>query len=93
MEERAFLEYQDKVPMPSPEAFLKAYGRAQELYASNGITTVQEGMLPAKLLPLYRMLEGSGLLKLDLVAYVDDPGKRCSGRGHEGLCEMLQETI
>ena len=71
MEERAFLEYQDKVPMPSPEAFLKAYGRAQELYASNGITTVQEGMLPAKLLPLYRMLEGSGLLKLDLVAYAD----------------------
>ena len=28
-------------------------------------------MLPAKLLPLYRMLEGSGLLKLDLVAYAD----------------------
>ena len=49
----------------------QAYGRAQELYASNGITTVQEGMLPAKLLPLYRMLEGSGLLKLDLVAYAD----------------------
>lgn len=77
--------------MPSPEEFLKAYGRAQELYASNGITTVQEGMLPAKLLPLYRMLEGAGLLKLDLVAYARYPGKRCGGGSDEGSCKMLQE--
>lgn len=71
MEEAAFLEYQNKVPMPSPEDFLKAYAKAQELYASYGITTLQEGMLPDKLLPLYRMLDGSGLLSLDLVAYAD----------------------
>lgn len=71
MEEAAFLGFQDKVPMPSADDFLKAYGRAQELYASYGITTVQEGMMPPQLLPLYRMLAGSGLLKLDLVAYVD----------------------
>lgn len=71
MEEAAFMQYQNKVPMPSAEDFLKAYGRAQELYASCGITTMQEGMLPDKLLPLYQMLGRSGLLKLDLVAYAD----------------------
>ncbi len=71
MEETAFVNYQYKVPMPSAEEFLKAYGRAQELYASCGITTVQEGMMTSQLLPLYRMLIQSGLLKLDLVAYGD----------------------
>lgn len=71
MEENAFLEFQNKIPMPSADDFLKAYSRAQELYASYGITTVQEGMLPAQLVPLYRMLAQSGLLKLDLVAYAD----------------------
>lgn len=71
MEEAAFMQYQDKVPLPSADDFLKAYGKAQELYASCGITTVQEGMLPDKLVPLYQMLAGSGLLSLDLVAYAD----------------------
>lgn len=71
MEENAFLEYQNRIPMPFADDFLRAYGLAQELYASCGITTVQEGMMTDQLLPLYRMLAGSGLLKLDLVAYAD----------------------
>ena len=50
---------------------MQAYSRAQELYASHGITTVQEGLLSQRLLPLYGLLAGSGLLKLDLVAYGD----------------------
>lgn len=71
MEETAFLEWQGRVPMPSATDYLKAYESAQELYASCGITTVQEGMMPSQLIPLYKMLIGSGLLKLDLVAYMD----------------------
>ena len=71
MEENAFLSYQGRIPMPSAEDFLEAYGRAQELYASCGITTVQEGLMNIQLLPLYKMLLGSGLLMLDLVAYMD----------------------
>lgn len=43
MEENAFLEYQKRVPLPSTEALLEAYRQAQRLYASYGITTVQEG--------------------------------------------------
>lgn len=71
MEENAFLQYIQKAPMPSPEAFLEAYRKAQKLYASYGITTVQEGMMSAPLGPLYQLLLHSGILELDLVAYVD----------------------
>ncbi len=45
MEENAFLEFQKRVPMMPLEAFLGAYRKAQDLYASYGITTVQEGLL------------------------------------------------
>ena len=67
MEENAFLGFQGRIPMPSAEDFLTAYGRAQELYASYGITTVQEGLMASQLVPLYQMLLKSGLLKLDLI--------------------------
>ena len=42
MEENAFLEFQKRVPMMPLEPFLGAYRKAQDLYASHGITTVQE---------------------------------------------------
>ncbi len=71
MEETAFLQYIQKAPMPSPEEFLNAYRKAQRLYASYGITTVQEGMMSAPLGPLYELLLRSDILKLDLVAYMD----------------------
>lgn len=50
---------------------MEAYRKAQKLYASYGITTVQEGMMSAPLGPLYQLLLHSGILELDLVAYVD----------------------
>ena len=71
MEENAFLGFQGRIPMPSAEDFLTAYGRAQELYASYGITTVQEGLMASQLVPLYQMLLKSGLLKLDLISFMD----------------------
>lgn len=71
MEEAAFVELQKKVPMPSMEKFLEAYKKAQDEYASYGITTVQEGMMTRQLGDLYQLLLNSGILKLDLVAYVD----------------------
>ena len=54
------------VPMPSIQAYLEAYGRAQALYASCGITTAQEGMMPIDLAPLYKALIASRILKLDI---------------------------
>ena len=71
MEENAFVAYLKKVPMPSVSAYLEAYGRAQALYASHGITTAQEGMMPIDLAPLYKALIASGILKLDIVGYGD----------------------
>lgn len=71
LEENAFFVYQKKVPMPGPQELLSAYRQAQMLYASYGITTVQEGMLVKEMLHLFDLLLKSGLLKLDLVAYPD----------------------
>lgn len=71
MEEAAFVGSQRKVPMPSIDKFLEAYKKAQDEYASYGITTVQEGMMPSQLGDLYQLLIHSEILKLDLVAYVD----------------------
>lgn len=71
MEENAFIQYQQKVPMASPEDLVNAYLAIQDKYASYGITTVQEGMLPLQLLPLCQMLLQKKLLKLDLVGFAD----------------------
>ena len=74
MEENAFLEFQKRVPMMPLESFLTAYRKAQDLYASYGVTTVQEGLLRRELVPLYRALLADGSLKLDVVAYGDGEG-------------------
>lgn len=71
MEENAFLLYRQKAPMASLEDLAQAYQTVQDKYASNGITTIQEGMLVGQLLPLYRMLLDKKLLKLDVVGYAD----------------------
>lgn len=71
MEENAFIAYQQRVPMPSMEALAAAYRTVQDKYASYGITTIQEGMLPDQLLPLYQMLMEKDMLKLDVVGFAD----------------------
>ena len=77
MEEEAFVAFLKQVPMPSMQELLNAYQKAQRRYASFGITTIQEGLLAEQLIPLYQTLLSSGLLQLDLVAYVDI--ESCSG--------------
>lgn len=70
MEENAFLYYQQQqVPSPELADLLDACRRAQQMYASHGVTTVQEGMLPESLFPLYRELLARNMLELDVVAY------------------------
>ena len=68
-EENAFIEYQKKIPLPTPERLTQAFERAQKIYAENGITTIQDGMIVREMSGIYRMLMGGGLQKLDLVAY------------------------
>ncbi|MDD4850032.1 MAG: amidohydrolase [Gemmiger sp.] len=69
MEEGAFLACLKKVPTPEPAALLAAFAKAQDIYASHGIATVQEGLMVEAMLPLYRALLASGTLKLDVVGY------------------------
>lgn len=71
MEEAAFIKYQQEIPMSSVEELMSAYEKTQQVYASHGITTMQEGMMIDQMLPIYRGLMQSGMLKLDLVGYVD----------------------
>ena len=80
MEENAFLYYQQQVPAPDLADLLDACRRTQQMYASHGVTTVQEGMLPESLFPLYRELLARNMLELDVVAYpgVDALDEACA---------------
>ena len=80
MEENAFLLWQRKVPMPDLAALTAACEKAQALYASYGITTVQEGMLPEQLLPIYQALCAADKLYLDVVGYADHGGMQAAER-------------
>lgn len=71
LEENAFFDCLKRVPRPGRTALAGAYRKAQELYASHGITTIQEGMLVAQMIPMYELLREERLLRLDLVAYAD----------------------
>ncbi len=71
LEENAFFDCLKRVPMPGEEELAGAYEQAQQLYASHGITTIQEGMLVKQMFPMYDLLLKRKLLWLDLVAYPD----------------------
>ncbi|MEG0823884.1 MAG: amidohydrolase [Erysipelotrichaceae bacterium] len=69
MEEEAYIQSIKQVPMANIETMLDAYSLAQDKYLSYGITTIQEGMMVEQMLPLYKYLIDSGILKIDLVGY------------------------
>lgn len=69
LEENDFLRYSEKVPVPSIEDMKPAYKKAQQKYASYGITTIQEGMTIDELIPMYGMLSSSNSLYLDVVCF------------------------
>ena len=71
LEENAFMQALMKVPAPTAQEFLAAVDAAQRRYAGYGITTVQEGMLPASALLFYDLILNSDALWLDDVAYAD----------------------
>lgn len=73
LEENAYFAAIKAAPMISPQKMLESYRRAQQKYASLGITTIQEGMFVRQMFPFYPLLEKEGILKLDLVAYAELP--------------------
>lgn len=71
MEENAFIQFQGKVPMISFERLLNLIEEAQNIYASYGITTIQDGMVADDLFQLLQYVSSKNLLKQDIVAYID----------------------
>lgn len=71
MEEAAFITFQKKAPMPSAEDFIKACRKGQKLYASYGITYVQEGFFAKEMIPLYKGFLKSREMYLNITAYSD----------------------
>lgn len=72
LEENAFIENIKRIPMLKEEEILNNIKKAQEKYASYGITTVQEGYLSKELIPMYKMIIEKDMLSLDVVAYIEE---------------------
>lgn len=69
LEENAYTLYIQKIPMPSIESLKKAYKKAQNCYASYGITTLQDGMIVDELKDIYQELVQSDSFFLDVIGY------------------------
>ncbi len=69
LEERAQYAVQKKLPTPTPQQALAGLAAAQNLYASYGITTVQDGAASQASIDLVRAANAQGLLSLDIVSY------------------------
>lgn len=73
LEERAFFAACEKIPMPSLKETLKGIRQAVRLYASRGITTVQEARTGEAEYELLHTANVMGILGLDVVAYLEPP--------------------
>lgn len=71
LEENAYINYIQSIPVVSNEEFMETLLKAQCAYASYGITTVQEGMVVDVLADIFQYLIQSKLLKIDLIGYLD----------------------
>jgi len=71
MEENAFIHYQSKIPMIRFEKLLDLIEEAQHIYASYGVTTIQDGMVADDLFKLLQYAASQNLLKQDIVGYID----------------------
>lgn len=71
VEESAFVQLVQQIPMISTQEYLGNLLKAQNDYASYGITTVQEGFVVEQLAPIYQYLIQAKVLNIDLIGYMD----------------------
>ena len=71
MEENAFISFQNQMPMISMDRLMNLMKKAQQIYASYGITTVQEGMVSKPLFQILQQAKKNEIFYLDLVEYLD----------------------
>lgn len=91
LEENAFMEYSQRVAPPSFGQIANGFLQAQQIYLENGITTIQDGKLGAADFELLHKLARQGLLKADVVGYVDLKGSGEVLRRHEELGEYQNQ--
>ena len=58
------------VPMPSMEEMMRLLEDALQLYASYGITTIQDGMMNAAVYAILKEAAARNILKHDVFVYV-----------------------
>ena len=71
LEENAYINSIKKVPLPKIEKIIEAFKKAQEIYASYGITTAQDGAITKELAEIYKLLADKQEIFLDVIAYMD----------------------
>lgn len=71
MEENAFINFQNHVPMLGVERLMQLIVKAQEIYASYGITTIQDGMVAKPLFQLIQYAVSQKLLYIDVIGFID----------------------
>ncbi|MFR9207221.1 MAG: amidohydrolase [Lachnospiraceae bacterium] len=69
--ENEYISNVQKLPMPDSKVLLQAYQKAQDTYASYGITCTCEGFMALGHKGIYQSLINNEALKLDVNAYVD----------------------
>ena len=71
LEEKAFMTFSSKIPRPSAESVMDALEKAQDMYVSYGITTIQDGLTEEASFALLKEAAAAGRLKTDIVCYAD----------------------
>ena len=71
LEENAFIQLMQTGQAPSMEEIVQNVQKAQQIYASYGITTVQDGMVAKPLYQILTHLAKAHQLYLDVVGYMD----------------------
>ncbi len=71
LEESAFINQAKGIMKPEIEELAKAVQAAQDIYLTNGITTVQEGLAGKRDLEVLAYAAENQKLKVDVVAYLD----------------------
>lgn len=71
LEEKAFINISGKIPKASEDEMLKLIDKAQNIYASYGIATAQEGLMKENEFRLLKKSSDKNRLFLDIIGYAD----------------------
>lgn len=71
LEENSYIDAIKKIPLENVNEYIDAMLKTQNIYASYGITTIQEGYMDDSLFEIYERLIDKKYLKLDVIGYVD----------------------